>query len=435
MNKREIFERVESQVRSYCRRFPTVFSRAQGCWLYDDEGHAFIDFFVGAGALNYGHNNPVLKREVIAYLERDGVIHSLDMHTEAKAAFLEAFERNILLPRKLHYRVQFCGPTGTNAVEAALKIARKFTGRESVIAFTNAFHGMSLGAMAVSATENRRHAAGVPLQFVTRMPYDGYFGPDVDTIDYLERQLGDPTSGIEIPAAIILETIQAEGGIRVASVEWLQRLEALARRYDILLIVDDIQVGCGRTGDFFSFERAGLKPDIVTLSKSIGGYGLPMSLLLLRPDVDIWKPGEHNGTFRGNNLAFIAATAALGFWADAGFADEVRDKAALLQGRLRQIAKQSKLGNYEVRGVGFMQGIAWDDPSIASEVSMRAYDNGLIAEVCGPRDEVLKLIPPLTISVKDLEEGLLRLVRAMAQVEAARADRARITQCDSAIPA
>jgi diaminobutyrate-2-oxoglutarate transaminase len=435
MSKRDIFERNESQVRSYCRRFPTVFTHAQGCWLHDERGQAYVDFFVGAGALNYGHNPPALKREVIAYLERDGVIHALDMHTEAKADFLEAFERVILKPRQMHYRIQFTGPTGTNAVEAALKIARKATGREGVIAFTNAFHGMSLGAMSVSATENRRQAAGVPLQFVTRMPYDGYFGPDIDTIDFLERQLSDPTSGIEIPAAIILETIQAEGGIRVAQVSWLQRLEALARKHGILLIVDDIQAGCGRTGDFFSFERAGLSPDIICLSKSIGGYGLPMSLVLLRQEIDIWKPGEHNGTFRGNNLAFVAARAALHFWEDPAFIAQVREKGAYLHRRLRELALASGLGKHDLRGIGFMQGLSWEDPSIASDVSARAYAHGLIAEVCGPRDEVLKVIPPLTISIEDMEEGLSRLARAMADVAEARASRAPARAVNAAIPA
>jgi len=418
-DRHALFGRLESEVKSYCRKFPAIFSRAKDYRLFDAAGGEYIDFFAGAGSLNYGHNNARLKRDVIAYLEDDGIIQSLDLHTEAKAAFLEAFEKHILLPRKLQYRLQFPGPTGANAVEAALKIARKYTGRESVIAFTNAFHGMSLGAMAVSATENRRSAAGVSLPNVTRMPFDGYFGAGVDTLDYLERQLDDPASGIELPAAIIVETIQAEGGIRVASVTWLQRLAALAQRHGIVFIVDDIQVGCGRSGAFFSFERAGVVPDIVCLSKSIGGYGLPMSLVLLKPEIDIWKPGEHNGTFRGNNLAFVAARAALDtYWVDDTFVREVAHKASLITHRLREMTLNAGLGQSEVRGIGFLQGISWEDPSVARRVSALAFEHGLVIEVCGPKDEVIKLMPPLTIDIDGLNEGLDRLERA---IRAARA--------------
>ncbi len=400
-----LFGRLESEVKSYCRKFPAMFSRAKDCWLYDDAGATYLDFFSGAGSLNYGHNNPILKRDVIAYLEADGIVQSLDLHTEAKAAFLEAFEKHILVPRQLHYKLQFPGPTGANAVEAALKLARKVTGRESVVAFTNAFHGMSLGAMAVSATENRRSAAGVSLPNVSRMPFDGYFGASVDTLDYLERQLDDPASGIELPAAIIVETIQAEGGIRVASVAWLQRLAALAQRHGIVFIVDDIQVGCGRSGAFFSFERAGIVPDIVCL---------PMSLVLLKPELDIWKPGEHNGTFRGNNLAFVAARSALdAYWSDAAFMEQVAAKAALITERLRAMTADAGLGACEVRGIGFLQGICWEDISVARRVSALAFEQGLVVEVCGPKDEVIKLMPPLTITFEDLNEGLDRLARAL----------------------
>src|SRR5699024_4563060 len=229
----------------------------------------------------------------------------------AKRDFLTAIDTNLLEPRGLDYKVMFPGPTGTNAVEAALKLARKVTGRESVISFTNAFHGMTLGSLSVTGTSMERDGAGIPLVHATPMPFDNYFGGVAEDFQWFSRVLDDSGSGLNKPAAVIVETIQGEGGINVARAVWLRALSDLCAERDILLIVDDVQMGCGRTGPFFSFEHAGIKPDIVTVSKSIGGYGLPLALTFFRSDLDVWKPGEHNGTFRGNNPAFVTATAAL----------------------------------------------------------------------------------------------------------------------------
>ena len=304
------FNRIESNVRSYCRSFPTVFTRASGATLVGEDGRRYLDFLSGAGTLNYGHNNPRIKARLLEYLESDGIVHGLDMATVAKREFLERFEQTILLPRGLSYKVQFTGPTGANAVEAALKIARNVTGRSNIVAFTNGFHGVTLGAVAATANSHYRDAAGLPPSGTSFVPYDGYLG-DLDTTEYLDRVLTDGSSGVDHPAAVIVETVQGEGGVNVATAAWLRRLEAVCRRHDVLLIVDDIQAGCGRTGTFFSFEDAGIRPDLVTLSKSLSGYGMPMSVVLMRPELDQWKPGEHNGTFRGNNLAFVTATPAL----------------------------------------------------------------------------------------------------------------------------
>jgi len=302
-----IFDERESEVRSYCRTWPAVFERAGGSWLYAENGRAYLDFFAGAGALNYGHNNPVLKGALIDYLAGDGIIHSLDMYTVAKREFLTAFDELILRPRRLDYKVQFPGPGGANAVEAALKLARKVTGRTEVISFTNAFHGMTLGALSITGSAFHRGGAGVPLAHATPMPFDPSPGSDgAPGSSWFERLLDDSSSGLDKPAAVIVETVQGEGGINVARAEWLRGLAGLCQRHDILLIVDDVQMGCGRTGPFFSFETAGITPDIVCLSKSIGGYGLPMALTLIRPDLDIWQPGEHNGTFRGRPARLLA---------------------------------------------------------------------------------------------------------------------------------
>ena len=249
--------------------------------LWDTTGRRYLDFLAGAGSLNYGHNNPILKDSLISYIERDGITHSLDLFTAAKESFLEAMEEIILQPRGLDYVVQFTGPTGTNAVEAAMKLARKVTGRTNIINFTNGFHGVSVGALAATCNQHFRGAAGVALQGVTVMPYDRYFGDEIDTMSLIDKMLSDPSSGVDQPAAMLIELVQGEGGLNAARAVWLKRLQALCRRRNILLIVDDVQAGCGRTNQFFSFEAAGLKPDIVTMSKSISGYGLPFALVLI----------------------------------------------------------------------------------------------------------------------------------------------------------
>ena len=413
----EIFNELESSAQSYARSFPKVFNRAQGAALHDENGMSYIDFLSGAGSLNYGHNHPVLKNALLAYIENDGITHGLDMHTAAKADFLRAFRDCILVPRSLDYRMQFTGPTGANAVEAALKLARKVKGRSSIIAFTNGFHGATLGALAATGNQHHRGGAGVPLTGITRMPYAGYLGRDADTLRYLDKMLSDPSSGIDHPAAVLVETIQGEGGLNAGSPVWLQGLQRLCRKHDMLLIVDDIQAGCGRTGTFFSFEPAGITPDMVTLSKSLSGYGLPMALLLYRPELDIWKPGEHNGTFRGNNHAFVTATAALEhFWRDETFAESVRAKAALMTQGLQRISERVGVTHLRVKGRGLMQGLECNDGETASRISQAAFQRGLIIETSGNRGQVLKCLCPLTITDAELGEGLSRLADSALEV-------------------
>ncbi|MFD4990301.1 diaminobutyrate--2-oxoglutarate transaminase [Streptomyces sp. NPDC058374] len=412
-----VFETLESEVRSYCRSWPAVFDRAQGSYLYDEDGHTYLDFFAGAGALNYGHNNPVLKRALIDYIERDGITHGLDMGTTAKRAFLETFQNVLLRPRDLPYKVMFPGPTGTNAVESALKLARKVKGRESIVSFTNAFHGMSLGSLAVTGNAFKRAGAGIPLVHGTPMPFDNYFDGTMQDFLWFERLLEDQGSGLNTPAAVIVETIQGEGGINVARPEWLRALADLCKRRDMLLIVDDIQMGCGRTGPFFSFEEAGITPDIVTLSKSISGYGMPMSLCLFKPELDIWEPGEHNGTFRGNNPAFVTAAAAL----DAYWSDGQMEKQTLARGEQVEQALAAIFDEHggeaiaSVRGRGLVWGMEFTDKSRAGAVSKRAFELGLLVETSGPESEVVKLLPPLTVSPDELDEGLRILARAVRE--------------------
>jgi diaminobutyrate-2-oxoglutarate transaminase len=400
-----IFDEIESNVRGYCRSWPTVFETAQGAWLRDESGKDFLDFFAGAGALNYGHNNPVLKSALIDYIAGDGITHGLDMSTVAKRKLLETVRDTLLAPRGLDYKVQFPGPTGANAVEAALKLARKVTGRQTIMSFTNAFHGMTLGALSVTGNAMKRAGAGVPLNHATPMPYDGYF--DGATADFLwmERVLDDSSSGMDRPAAVIVETVQGEGGVNLARDEWLRHLASLCAARGILLIVDDVQMGCGRTGPFFSFESAGITPDIVTLSKSVGGYGLPMALVLFKPEHDVWSPGEHNGTFRGNNPSFTTAQVALEhFWSD-----DVLEKSTLAKGKRVATALEEIAGavpGVSTRGRGLVHGLVFDDASQAGKVCQVAFDRGLLAETSGASDEVVKLLPPLTIADDELDQGL-----------------------------
>ncbi|HLR74319.1 MAG TPA: diaminobutyrate--2-oxoglutarate transaminase, partial [Virgibacillus sp.] len=354
-----VFETYESQVRSYSRSFPTVFTKSKGYKIWDQNDNEYIDFFAGAGTLNYGHNNDAMKKKLIEYIEQDGITHSLDMGTEARADFLETFNEVILKPRELDYKVMFPGPTGTNTVESALKLARKVTGRETVVSFTNGFHGMSIGALSVTGNISHREGAGTPLNHVTRMPFDNYID-GYDSVSYLEKMLEDNSSGVEIPAAFILETVQGEGGINAASFTWLKEIERICKEHDILLIIDDVQAGNGRTGTFFSFERAGIDPDIVCLSKSIGGYGLPMAITLIKPEYDIWDPAEHNGTFRGNNLAFVAATEALSHWENDDFSEEIIEKGELVSDKLIDLIVKYPELKGELRGRGLMKGIAWN---------------------------------------------------------------------------
>jgi diaminobutyrate-2-oxoglutarate transaminase len=409
-------DKYESEVRGYCRSFGATFEKAQGAWLTDTEGKRYLDFLAGAGVLNYGHNPPELKRRLLDYIQADGISHSLDMYSSAKERFLQRFHDVILKPRDLDYRVQFPGPTGTNAVEAAMKLARKVTERTNIVYFTNAFHGMTAGSLAVTGNSGKRAGAGQPLANTTPMPYDGYLGDGVDSLAYLERALDDEGSGLDKPAAIIAETVQAEGGVNVASAEWLRKLEALCRKHDVLLIIDDIQIGCGRSGDFFSFEEAGIKPDLVTLSKSLSGYGLPFSVVLIKPEIDAWLPGEHNGTFRGNNLAFVTAEGALDFWADDRIGPEVARKGPIVRERLQRIADRHPVLGGSVRGRGFIWGLDCDASGAAGDISHACYERGLIMETSGIDDQVLKFLAPLTIDDRDLNHGLDVVEEAAAEV-------------------
>ena len=402
----DIYTRRESEARSYCRGFPVTFVRAQNATLTDDAGREYIDFLAGCSSLNYGHNDPDMKAALIEHIERDGITHGLDMHSDAKAAFLETFERLILAPRGMDHKVMFTGPTGTNAVEAAMKLARKVTGRQTIVAFTNGFHGMTMGALSCTGNASKRAGAGGgPLCGTARLPYEGAFGADVDTLAQIDMWLDNPSGGIDAPAAFLVEPVQGEGGLNAASQEWLQGISRLAKKHGALLIVDDIQSGIGRTGSFFSFDGFGIEPDLIPLAKSLSGMGSPFAALLIKAEHDIWKPAEHNGTFRGNNHAFVTARVALEkFWSDDRFAGEVRAKGLFLETRLGEIAKH--IPGARLKGRGMMRGIDVGSGELAEAICSECFEHGLIIETSGAHDEVVKVLTPLTIPEDQFARGL-----------------------------
>ncbi|MBH5390648.1 diaminobutyrate--2-oxoglutarate transaminase [Bradyrhizobium diversitatis] len=409
------FEALESNVRSYSRLFPAMFSRARGSIMFTEDGRRIIDFFSGAGTLNYGHNDHTIKAAIAEYLASDAVVHGLDMATPARSEFMETFSSVILRERGLQYRFQFTGPTGANAIEAALKLSRKVTGRQNTISFTHGYHGMSLGAMAATGNHFYRAGSGVSLSGATFMPYDGYLGPAVDTADYLRKVLLDKSSGVDAPAAILVETVQGEGGINVGSRQWLRSIQTIAKDAGALFIVDDIQMGCGRTGEFFSFEFAALSPDIVVLSKSLSGYGLPLSMLLIKEELDAWRPGEHTGTFRGNNLALVSATAAINiYWRSRSFSQGVQHIGGLMRNRLEAIAAGHR-NSFAVRGRGMAMGFDCQMAEIAEAAARKAFDKGLVIERCGPDDQVVKFLPALTIDLETLNQGLDIFEQSLAE--------------------
>lgn len=403
-NNMKIFEQWESEVRAYCRAAPTVFKSASNATQVDENGKTYVDFFGGAGVLNFGHNNPKMKEAMIDFLKEDGVAHSLDMYTTAKRNFIEKFVNTILKPRKMNYKMQFTGPTGTNAVEAALKLARRVTGSDDVVAFTHGFHGMTLGSLACTANHYFRNASGVSLNNVIRWP----FGTDdgcLDSLDELRNMFRDPASGVKAPAAFLVETIQAEGGVRVGNYEWLKGVQKLARELGALFIIDDIQVGCGRTGSYFSFDGTDLDPDIIVLAKGIGGYGTPLAMTLNKPEIDEkWSPGEHTGTFRGQGLSFVAGAKGLEYFDDNELMDKTKNQGKYMYDFLEELA--AGRDDVKVRGRGMILGFDVTDGGKAKEIARECFENGMLIGVCGMRGEVLKFIPPLTIPEDDLKKGL-----------------------------
>lgn len=413
----ETIERLESQVRGYVRSFPRVFATARGNRMTTSDGDVYLDFFSGAGALSFGHNDPVMEAALLDYIRAGGVNHGLDMATEAQETFLQTLDEVILKPRNMDYVIQFPGPAGTIANEAALKLARKVKGRANVIHFTRSFHGMTIGSTAVTSNAGVRASAGVGLPGAATAAYCDYYRDGRNTADDLDAMLSDEFSGTDKPAAIIVETVQGEGGIHVASPEWLQQIERICCDHDLLLIVDDIQAGVGRTGPFFSFEPAGIQPDMITMAKSLSGMGMPLAVTLIRPELDIWAPGEHTGTFRGNNHAFVTGTAMLNeYWRDDTLEKDVIRKGDYMRQRLAAAVASKPEFEAEVRGRGLFIGLDCARPGWGNAVIAQCFERGLIMETTGAGDSVVKVMPPLISTDADIGEGLDIIESAMQAV-------------------
>lgn len=411
-----VFENHESVIRGYSRAFPTVFASASNARQVAEDGTEYLDFFAGAGVLNFGHNNPRMKKALIDFLEADGLTHSLDMHTTVKREFIRRFHEVVLAPRGMDHRLQFMGPTGSSAVEAALKLARVGTGRREVVAFSHGFHGMSLGALAATANDAFRQWAGVPLPDIVRLPFETAPGGASALADY-RAALADTSSGQTAPAAFLVETVQAEGGVNIASAGWLRQVQDLAREVGALFIIDDIQAGIGRTGSYFSFDGMGLDPDIICLAKGLGGFGTPIAMNLNKPQIDEhWSPGAHTGTFRGQGLSFVAGTVALDYVTEPDFLTRVKEKGEVMRARLERIVDTRPERGWQVRGRGMLQALDVGDGDVARQVQAAAFDRGLLLAPCGTGGRVIKLIPPLTIGDGDLAEGLDLLEAAIAAV-------------------
>ena len=408
-----IFDTLESNVRYYCRQWPTCFVTASGSLMLDEDGRPYIDFFSGAGALSYGHNHPLFLDVAIEHLRSGRLIQSLDTHTPEKRAFLTALRERILVPRNLDMRVQFVGPTGATAVEAALLLAERVTGRSSVIAYEGGYHGMTARAAGVSASlKSRRHGSCVFLPYVGR-------NSDRARAD-LESALQNPVEG-QLPGALIIEAVQGEGGARPFDPDYLSEVRLLCDKYGVLIIADEIQAGVGRTGPFFSFERSGLAPDIICLSKSLSGLGLPLALNLVRREVDEWMPGEFTGTFRGNNLAFATGTVLLeSYWADSELEERTAERKRVVVDALTCIMQQEQTAPFSVHGQGLIWGLEFEDATIASAICATAFQMGLIVEICGTGGRTVKLLPSLLIPSDQLEAGLERLADAIRMTSLAR---------------
>jgi diaminobutyrate-2-oxoglutarate transaminase len=402
-----ILERYESVSQNYVRSARVIFQRAQGSQLFDEDGNRYIDFNSGGSTLTYGHNNVGVCEALIRYISENGVVQTCEKTSVAKRAFVERFVKTVLEPRDLNYRMLLTDPAGGTAAELALRLARPHKNRTNVVAFTNASHGLTEGSPSVMGKHLSRHQFAGPRANTMFMPYCGYFGEDTDTIAYLRRYLKDSASGYDLPAAAIVETVQVNGGVHVASVAWLKALEQLCREFEILLIVDETQTGCGRIGPYFSFERAGLKPDMVVAPNALAG-GLPISMLLARPELDLWRPGEQVGAFQGDSLAFVAASELLKQWSDAR-SQETALRSTILQQELSNMVGRFRNRTVAIRGAGMVWGLDFGRPGSAAVVSAWALERGLVVEPARLRDEVLLILPPLTIEETLLRDGLSRL--------------------------
>lgn len=425
--------RFESNVRSYPRKLPLAIAKAQGVWVTDVEGKRYLDCLAGAGTLALGHNAPEVIESLTRFLASGTPLHTLDLTTPVKDRFSEALLA--LLPGQgREYCLQFCGPSGADAVEAALKLAKTLTGRSNLIAFSGGYHGMTHGALAVTGNHGPKNALGPLMAGVQFMPYPHLYrcplgvGGEAATrvmCEYFTRFIADVESGVCLPAAVIVEAVQGEGGVNPAPDAWLRTLREVTQRHGIVLILDEVQSGFGRTGKMFAYEHAGIDPDIVVMSKAIGG-GLPLAVLGIRRELDAWQPGAHSGTFRGNQMAMASGLATLTILQRDGLAERARQRGERLMHDFAALAERyPAIG--QVRGRGLMLGLEIVDERqpadalgafpmdahLAALIQKHCFEHGLLLERGGREGSVVRLLPPLVISPQECADVLVRFERAL----------------------
>jgi len=433
--------RQESNARSYPRRIPLALKRARGIHVEDVEGRRFIDCLAGAGTLALGHNHPVVIEAIRHVLAEELPLHTLDLTTPVKDQFVQ--DLFALLPADLavQAKIHFAGPSGADAVEAALKLVRTATGRSTVLSFQGAYHGMTQGALSLMGSLGPKKPLGsllshgvqfLPYPYDYRCPFGlgGEQGVKVN-LHYLENLLNDPEGGVQTPAAIIVEAVQGEGGMIPASVEWLRGVRRITEQAGVALIVDEVQSGFGRTGRMFAFEHAGIIPDVVVMSKAIGG-SLPLAVIVYRDWLDTWKPGAHAGTFRGNQMAMATGSAVMRYLKTHDVLAHVTAMGARLTERLRQLQLDfPHLG--DIRGRGLMLGVEMVEPfgeldaqghppasgRLAAAVQHQCLKRGLILELGGRHGAVVRFLPPLIISASEIDEVATIFQRALSAAVAA----------------
>lgn len=430
---------TESNARSYPRKFPFALCKAKGSWVEDVEGNKYLDFLCGAGTLALGHNDPEVNQAMIDLLASDAPLHTLDLTTPVKDEFVHTLLG--LLPKELrdNAKVQFCSPSGTDATDAAIKLCKTATGRSSVIAFHGAYHGMGQGALSLTGNLNAKSRVQSLVPDVHFMPYPYSYrcpfglGGDAGTdaaCEYFERMLKDPESGITKPAAVILEPIQGEGGVIPAPVKFLQTVRRVTKELDIPMIVDEIQCGIGRSGKFFAFEYADIVPDVILVSKAIGG-SQPLSVVIYNKELDKWNPGAHAGTFRGNQLAMRAGTILIKRVSQPEFLKEVVEKGTFMRDRLLKLKeKVSIIG--DIREKGLMMGVEFVNPNavpdklgalpgsgeIAAEVQHKCFENKLIMERGGRNGAVMRCLCALNVTFDDVNKMLDIFEKVVTEVDA-----------------
>ncbi|MFE9846314.1 diaminobutyrate--2-oxoglutarate transaminase family protein [Streptomyces goshikiensis] len=409
----------ESAARTYARSLPIVPVRARGLTIEGADGRRYLDCLSGAGTLALGHNHPVVLEAIRGVLDSEAPLHVLDLATPVKDAFTSELFANLPAGLAADARIQFCGPAGTDAVEAALKLVRTATGRSGLLAFTGAYHGMTAGALDASG--------GAPEVRVTRLPYPqdyrcpfGVGGAEGARLAarWTESLLDDPKSGVPSPAAMIVEPVQGEGGVIPSPDGWLRRMREITAARGIPLIADEVQTGVGRTGAFWGVDHAGVVPDVMVLSKAIGG-SLPLAVIVYRAELDVWAPGAHAGTFRGNQLAMAAGTATLAYVRENGLAQRAAALGDRMLAALRGLIPAHPCVG-DVRGRGLMLGVELIDPDtgaaapgLASAVRRECLDRGLIVELGGRHSSVVRLLPPLTVTDEQATAVLDRLADAI----------------------